>query len=418
MMKTEIIRFWEKNVVCPECKGNIKINDSSILCKQCQKSYLFNNMVPNFVGLQLSEHQKSELELYKYKMKKIHARKNYFNQNERCYSWVTNWINNEIINDDDKIICIGGAYLDDLPHVKSNYKFNVDHLAHRLILIFPEIINGNVKHLAAKSEKLPFKDEYADIVYSRNSLDHVNNPIKTLLEINRILKPKGKFFVLVYFNSNFIDSHETTVIEKFFVNNHLKRIFNINWMKIKPSESQNVIQPPPFSLPNRKKLKFLYAVCEKKDSFNSYDKIDLENHEKLITNFQAAIFYEEKKQSEKASQLYFKVMNSTPFLKTDENRILFSKIRFLALNDQKKFKELFLNLKKTNLDPFWWKIIIKSSISFMENEIKNTIKKIFSGKERKFLERYIKKIRISNLIDQIPFFNKFLKSIFKHFRIL
>ena len=54
------------------------------------------------------------------------------------------WINNQTINYNTNIICIGGAFKDDIPHVSSNFKFNIDHLAHQYIKIFPEIISKNI----------------------------------------------------------------------------------------------------------------------------------------------------------------------------------------------------------------------------------------------------------------------------------
>ena len=87
----------------------------------------------------------------------------------------------------------------DLPHVTSNFKFNVDHLAHEYVKLSKkmaeeQVTEGAIKHVASTSESLPFRDNYADIIYSHNSLDHVNNPLKTMLEINRVLKPKRKIF--------------------------------------------------------------------------------------------------------------------------------------------------------------------------------------------------------------------------------
>ena len=68
---------------------------------------------------------------------------------------------------------------------------------------------GEIKHLASTTEFLPFLDNYADVVFSRTSLDHVNNPLKTMLEIHRVLNSNGKFFFSVFYNSNFIDCCET-----------------------------------------------------------------------------------------------------------------------------------------------------------------------------------------------------------------
>ena len=42
--------------------------------------------------------------------------------------------------------------------------------------------------------KLPFKDNYFDIVISNNTVEHLDAPSETFLEINRVLKNEGSFF--------------------------------------------------------------------------------------------------------------------------------------------------------------------------------------------------------------------------------
>ena len=71
-------------------------------------------------------------------------------------------------------------------------------------------------------------------------------------------------------------------------------------------------------------------------------------------------------------------------------RVLYSEIRYLAINDHEGFKTFFNEFKLSNGDPFWWKTIILSSGTFMKNELKKEIKLRFYGDERVFLEHYIK----------------------------
>ena len=52
-----------------------------------------------------------------------------------------------------------------------------------------KIIHGDV-------HKLPFKDNYFDIIVSRSSINYWKNPKKALDEIIRVLKPKSYFFIL------------------------------------------------------------------------------------------------------------------------------------------------------------------------------------------------------------------------------
>jgi hypothetical protein len=251
---------------------------------------------------------------------------------------------------------------------------------------------GAIKHVASTSENLPFRDNYADIVYSCNSLDHVNNPLKTMLEISRVLKPKGKFFLSVYFNSNFIDCCETTIIDDDFVENHLKNIFNAEWIEVVSAEAVSAPQVPKFSLPEERQAEWLRAICQKKEDYKPYDPKTLEEYGKLTSDFHAALYYDENLKYSEASNFYSKVLNQKPFLESDKMRIQYAKIRYLAINDRKGFKSFFNEFKVSNSDPFWWKIVILSSGTFMKNDLKKEVKTRFSGEEQVFLEHCIKNV--------------------------
>jgi SAM-dependent methyltransferase/uncharacterized protein YbaR (Trm112 family) len=389
-------QYWEQNLVCPACKGALRIVDSSMQCESCHSSYPIIEGVPSFVRSDLDEHQKAELEsLFG---KSIHHKNSPSTERPSDFitpKWLEGKLDNKTVNNDTRIITIGGASGDDLPHVASNFKFNVDHLAHEYVKLSKEmaekqVTEGAIKHVASTSESLPFKDNYADIVYSRNSLDHVNNPLKTMLEINRVLKQKGRFFLSVFYNSNFIDCCETTIIDDDFVKKHLKNIFNVEWIEVCPVEAESAQPVPRFSLPERRKLEWLHAICQKKEDYKRYDPKTLEEYGRLTSDFHAALYYDENLKYKEASKFYSKVLNQEPFLESDKMRILYSKIRYLAINDHKGFKTFFNEFKVSNSDPFWWKIVILSSGTFMKNELKKEVKVRFSGEERAFLEHCIK----------------------------
>jgi SAM-dependent methyltransferase len=52
-------------------------------------------------------------------------------------------------------------------------------------------------YVAAPAEKIPYADDYFDIVTSLNSLDHVDDPKAVIGEIARVLKPSGAFLLEV-----------------------------------------------------------------------------------------------------------------------------------------------------------------------------------------------------------------------------
>ena len=64
-----------------------------------------------------------------------------------------------------------------------------------------------MRYVDASAEKMPFPDEYFDIVSSLNSLDHVEDVERTIAEMIRVLKPDGSLLVLVEVN------HPPTVTE-------------------------------------------------------------------------------------------------------------------------------------------------------------------------------------------------------------
>jgi SAM-dependent methyltransferase len=57
-----------------------------------------------------------------------------------------------------------------------------------------------MKYVDAPSERMPFEDDYFDVVSSFNSLDHVDDIEKTVAEIVRVLKPGGSLLLLVEVN--------------------------------------------------------------------------------------------------------------------------------------------------------------------------------------------------------------------------
>lgn len=56
------------------------------------------------------------------------------------------------------------------------------------------IENHDMLYIKANAEEMPLPDSYVDVVFSMNSLDHVDSPKKACAEIRRILKP-GAYFI-------------------------------------------------------------------------------------------------------------------------------------------------------------------------------------------------------------------------------
>lgn len=130
----QLNQHWEQNLVCPNCKGQLRAVDSSLKCESCNRTYPINDEVPCFVPGVLDEHQKAELDSV---LSKIAPHKISLN-NEKQADVVSpkcleGKLDNKTVSQNTRIICLGGGSGDDVPNVKSDFKFNVDHLAHEYI---------------------------------------------------------------------------------------------------------------------------------------------------------------------------------------------------------------------------------------------------------------------------------------------
>jgi len=61
----------------------------------------------------------------------------------------------------------------------------------------------NVYFCKSRVEELPFADDFFDVVVSSNAFHHFSDPEKTLEETYRVLKPKGKVYILDTTANNF-----------------------------------------------------------------------------------------------------------------------------------------------------------------------------------------------------------------------
>ncbi|MGZ4911478.1 MAG: class I SAM-dependent methyltransferase [Halobacteriota archaeon] len=56
--------------------------------------------------------------------------------------------------------------------------------------------HNNLHFYKSTVEELPFDDNFLDVVISSNAFHHFSDPEKALTEVNRVLKPNGKLYVL------------------------------------------------------------------------------------------------------------------------------------------------------------------------------------------------------------------------------
>jgi ubiquinone/menaquinone biosynthesis C-methylase UbiE len=83
-----------------------------------------------------------------------------------------------------------------------------------------------MKYVNACCEALPFEDEYFDVVFSFNALDHVDDLGKSVKEITRVLKPGGKFLLITDCNHGSTITEPTNIplnfIDEFFKTYNIK----------------------------------------------------------------------------------------------------------------------------------------------------------------------------------------------------
>ena len=176
---------------------------------------------------------------------------------------------------------------------------------------------------------MPFKNEYADIVYSRNSIDHVSNPILTIKEIFRILKPGGYFYFAVYFNSTFLNEHESTVIDDEFLDKYIKPFFLLEIL----SHDKSI---PLQKIFNNKQAGFIYARCQKREKpLRVITDTEIYSCGEILKNFHSAYFNELRKEFNKSLHAYKKLVTFTPVLFSDISRFFYAIIQISSAEKNK-----------------------------------------------------------------------------------
>lgn len=81
-----------------------------------------------------------------------------------------------------------------------------------------------VKTYTADLESLPFKDNYFDVIISKDVCEHLSRPFKVFKELRRVLNPKGKIIIVTpnkYSYSSVISNMLPTSLKAYF----LKKIY-------------------------------------------------------------------------------------------------------------------------------------------------------------------------------------------------
>jgi 2-polyprenyl-6-hydroxyphenyl methylase / 3-demethylubiquinone-9 3-methyltransferase len=93
---------------------------------------------------------------------------------------------------------------------------------------------GTVRYEVGDAYHLPYKDESFEVVCAMDFLEHVEEPERIIVEIDRVLKPEGLFFFHT-FNRNFLSYLFIIKGVEWFVKNTPKNLHVLN-LFIKPEE--------------------------------------------------------------------------------------------------------------------------------------------------------------------------------------
>lgn len=91
--------------------------------------------------------------------------------------------------------CGQGERTDYLSKIKGNLVWGIDVDKKNIEICKKN--NKKVQYFVGTAEKLDFKGDYFDEIYLNEVLEHVQNVIRTLKNIRKVLKPKAKLFLSV-----------------------------------------------------------------------------------------------------------------------------------------------------------------------------------------------------------------------------
>ncbi|HWO40704.1 MAG TPA: methyltransferase domain-containing protein [Candidatus Eisenbacteria bacterium] len=98
------------------------------------------------------------------------------------------------------VVSIGSGCTGDLAAFPAAVKLAIDPLLYtyqKLGMLMRDEAGSPTVYLSTGAENLPLLDDFADLVISRNALDHMPDPAAGLKEMWRILKKAGALFVSV-----------------------------------------------------------------------------------------------------------------------------------------------------------------------------------------------------------------------------
>lgn len=176
----------------------------------------------------------------------IAAFQNIKNNHDKAYAYVNKLLDLPALKGKSVLELACGIGLDTIEFAKHGAQVTAIDISRTCIDIARKYLrrhNLRVNFLVGNAEELCFEDDTFDVVVARGILMYTPNPQKVTDEIFRVLKPKGKSFVLL----------------------HNKRSWYVLLAKISGQNLYNERQDPPI---NR-----LYQIKETKKSFEQFSSV-------------------------------------------------------------------------------------------------------------------------------------------------
>jgi len=132
---------------------------------------------------------------YKY-LSKVYDQVNRFNWTAAMRTEALSWLE---IDDDDRVLDVGcgtGFGTEGLlEHVETVH--GLDQSKHQMQKAFEKFgKHDRVRFYRGDAERLPFRDDAFDVVWSSGSIEYWPNPVEGLKELRRVAKPGGQVLVV------------------------------------------------------------------------------------------------------------------------------------------------------------------------------------------------------------------------------
>ena len=171
------------------------------------------------------------------KQAKVYDNSIYSMYPRKCYKSVIDEINNIMFNKLIDIGCGTGEILNRIANDKDKY-YGLDLSSKMLEIAKKKNNSKNITYINGDSEKIPFKDNYFDLITCVESFHHYPNPNNVSKEFNRILKKNGYVIICdmyrkqpLRFFYNILMKVVNTGDVKIYTIKEIKSIFESNGFK-------------------------------------------------------------------------------------------------------------------------------------------------------------------------------------------